>query len=385
MATKRANSTGSITKHRGKYLARITLPTGKRQSVGSFPTKREAGLALARALTQLADGTYYDKDAGQATVTEWCTHWIDTHKGVWSPRTTDTYTRLLRVHIAPQIGHIKLAALSKRQVRAWSLERRSVSESQAVKAYRALRAALNVAVDDGLLAANPCQIKGAGKEVRVERPTITYMQLFELAQALPEHLYAVPITAALAALRFGELGGLQRQYVGLDQGTITVARQLQYVEGGLVFCPPKSASARVVPIPPILVDTLEVHISRFVGRGRDALVFTGQEGGRLGQRAWHHHWKRARKQVGLEHVRLHDLRHSGATWATQAGATIPDVMARLGHSTVDAAMRYQHASMTAHRGVADQMGVLAEQARQVVAGGRVGRHTPSKQLLRVVS
>ena len=57
-------------------------------------------------------------------------------------------------------------------------------------------------------------------------------------------------------------------------------------------------------------------------------------------------------------LHFHDLRGSGATWAAVAGATLPELMHRLGHRTHTAALRYQHATDERHREVADRLGAL---------------------------
>ena len=58
-------------------------------------------------------------------------------------------------------------------------------------------------------------------------------------------------------------------------------------------------------------------------------------------------------------MRWHDLRHTGATLAAVAGATLKETMARIGHSTPNAALLYQHASETRGREIADKLSELA--------------------------
>ena len=69
-------------------------------------------------------------------------------------------------------------------------------------------------------------------------------------------------------------------------------------------------------------------------------------------------WAAAREATGLTHVTLHDLRHAGATLAAWTGASTKELMARLGHSTPRAALRYQHAASRRDREIADRLGRL---------------------------
>jgi integrase len=62
--------------------------------------------------------------------------------------------------------------------------------------------------------------------------------------------------------------------------------------------------------------------------------------------------------VGREDLHLHDLRHFGATLAAQAGATTKELMARLGHPSPAAALRYQHATAERDQLLAARMDAL---------------------------
>ncbi len=77
--------------------------------------------------------------------------------------------------------------------------------------------------------------------------------------------------------------------------------------------------------------------------------------------------------AGISGLHFHDLRGSGATWAAAAGATVREVMARLGHTTATVALRYQHATKKRDRAIADRLGALmkAATAEPVEPGGTV--------------
>lgn len=85
-------------------------------------------------------------------------------------------------------------------------------------------------------------------------------------------------------------------------------------------------------------------MDNWTGLDRDALLFPAVEsGGHMKHGALYKVFRRARSIAGRPDLRWHDLRHTGATMAAQAGATLAELMNRLGHSDVRAALIYQHA------------------------------------------
>ena len=134
------------------------------------------------------------------------------------------------------------------------------------------------------------------------------------------------------------------------------------VRGEVTVGTPKTqAGIRDVAIPPHLIPELEAHLREFVGRGRDALVFpsVGDQDVQVHPNTIYRHWYRARAAAGRPDLRIHDLRHTGAVLAAQSGATIAELMARIGHSTPQAAMRYQHAARGRDAALAARMSEIA--------------------------
>jgi integrase len=226
-------------------------------------------------------------------------------------------------------------------------------------AYRLLRTILNVTVDDEKIAVNPCRIKGAGKENAPERPVAMPEQVLAIADDIDGQYRALVILGAWCSLRFGELAGLRRSRVDLLHRKIQVVEQLVELAGGkTVFKTPKTDSGRTVDVPAELVPILEDHLAHYVGPEADALVFTSPEGHPLRRTKFRPRVAEACRSVGVTGLHFHDLRGSGATWAAVAGATLPELMHRLGHRTYTAALRYQHATDERHREVADRLGAL---------------------------
>lgn len=223
---------------------------------------------------------------------------------------------------------------------------RDVGRTTVENAYRVLRAVLNTAVHDGLLASNPCQIRGAGIVHAAERPTASPAVLEAIAQSMPTHLAAAVPLAAWSGLRFGELFGLARQHVDLEAGTVRVDRALVCVPGEPVrFGQPKTRSSRrTVHLPGFVVEVLRAHMAEHVPPGATSLLFTTVSGEPVTTARLAYAYQRARAAAGRPDLRWHDLRHTGATLAYSTGASVREVQNRLGHSTMRAAAIYAHAA-----------------------------------------
>ena len=119
---------------------------------------------------------------------------------------------------------------------------------------------------------------------------------------------------------------------------------------GLVAAPPKSrAGLRRVGLPRAVVAELRKHLAEYVQAEPSSLVFTGPKGAaiRRGNARKLLRWNDALTAVGLAGVRFHDLRHTGNTLAARSGVSTRDLMTRMGHDSVRAAIIYQHATTEA--------------------------------------
>jgi integrase len=167
------------------------------------------------------------------------------------------------------------------------------------------------------------------------------------------------LLAAWCGLRFGELAELRR--VDVDGGVVHVSRAVVRLPGTLEVGTPKSAAgARTVAMPPHIRPEVETHLDAMEDKRPGALLFPAHRGGHLAASTLNRHWNAARKAAGRPDLRWHDLRHTGATRAAQAGATTADLMARLGHSTIGAAMLYQHAAQDRDAQIAAAMSRMAQ-------------------------
>jgi integrase len=149
--------------------------------------------------------------------------------------------------------------------------------------------------------------------------------------------------AAWCGLRRGEVLGLRRDDVDLVVGTVTVRRnRVELLEGGRAAFdaePKTDAGKRTVVVPPHILPILAAHMTEWAGPER---VFVGRDGRPMRGDAIRQAFNRARVTAGMPGFRFHDLRHTGQTLAAATGATVKDLMRRLGHASPMASYRYLH-------------------------------------------
>ncbi len=189
---------------------------------------------------------------------------------------------------------------------------------------------------------------------------------------MPAKYQLLVLLAAWCGLRFGELAELRRSDVDVVKGAINVRRGVVRTNAGRVVKDPKSdAGKRAVALPPHLLPVVKDHIRDHAAMGRDGLLFPAGHGEQLAPSTLYRVFYPARKKAGREDLRFHDLRHTGAVLAASTGATLAELMARLGHSTPGAALRYQHAAQDRDRVIAAALSKLvAGQVTPIDAGNR---------------
>lgn len=347
----------------GRFQASYVGPDGQRRNAPeTFATKGDAGRWLTMTESAMIRGTWTDPERGKVSLQEYGKRWIEQRPGL-RPRTVDLYRWLFGRYLRPQLGRARLIDLDPQQVRQWrhNLLSDGVSESMTAKAYRLLRAVLNTAVEDALISKNPCQIRGAGTESPAERPTISASQALDLADRMPEQYRLLVLIAVFGSLRWGEVTALRRSDVDIERGTVTVRGALsERSTGEMVLGPPKSAAGlRTVMLPAAVAERLRVHLDADVELHDQAWVFSGTTGQPLRRSNFNKlvNWSEVVQQMGLAGLHFHDLRHTGNHLAAQTpGATLRDLMVRMGHGSMRAALIYQHASQDADRHIADSLG-----------------------------
>jgi integrase len=345
----------------GRWQARYVGPDGRHYAAGTFPTKQDADGALARYRVAVHQGDWINPTAGRVSVVEFATRWLAQRTDL-RPTTRAKYRHLLDRHILPALGARPLAGLSSPVVRGWYHELASRHQTSADDAYRLLRTIMNTAVADGIVARSPCQVKGAGQVRSPERPVASVPELAAAVEALPERLRLAALLAAWCQLRRGEVLARRRRDIDVSRATVTVTETLvmPFGEKPLLSSEPKTqAGRRTLTIPPNIMPSVQWHLERFVNPEPDAWLFGTATGTAVSPRNFNRAWTRARTAAGRPDLHLHDLRHSGLTWAAATGASTADLMRRGGHKHPRAALRYQHSTSDRDRSIALALGTLA--------------------------
>ena len=295
------------------------------------------------------------------TLTEYASGWLASR--TLKPRTRAHYQRLLTDLIEPSLGEIRITMITPTAVRSWHTALGPNTPTRRAHAYQLLRTLLKTAVDEQLITHNPCVIRAGGSAPTVHQATpATIEELATIAEHMPEHLRLAVLIAAWCGLRQGEILELRRHDVDLTERNIRVERAVTRVPGQppIVGSPKSRAGVRTVAMPPHLLPEFHRHLRQHVLVGGNALLFTGRYSGEQVAPSTLYRWYYpARAAASRPDLRWHDLRHTGATLAAATGATLADLMNRLGHSTVGAAMRYQHAASDRDQAIAEALSRMA--------------------------
>lgn len=361
----------------GRWQARYPDAAGRPMTApATFPTKREALDHLAGVRADRMRGSYVDHRAGQVRFGVYAAAWIGNggSRGKLAPRTADLYRDLLARQL-DTLAETPLNGLTAADVRAWytrtrkllasaSRARSGSGEARLRQAYALLKAIMATAVSDGLVASNPCTIKGAGVASSEERPYMAPDVLAAIVDQMPQH-YHLPLRVMFGGhLRLGELVALERgDYQG---GMMRIERQAS----GAGVAPTKTGESRVVALPPSVAALVEAHLAATTGFPRSPL-FARADGQRFTGNQVQQAWATARRRAGHPTFHLHDVRHAGLTLAAQAGATTRELMARAGHRTARASLICQHAAEERNQVLADRMDALLGMPAAAAAIARV--------------
>lgn len=367
----RASGTfGSVDQLATGYRARYFGPDGRRYKAPTlFLTKRDARSWLALRQAEIISNAWLPPGAGgepkpKLTFREYAKTWLGTRQVGGRPlkeRTVEHYEQLLDEHIYGAFGSLPIASITADDVRHWYAKTLTDKPTMRAHAYGLLRTIMATAASDGLIVSNPCTIRGASTAKRVHkvRPA-SVSEIGEIADAMPERWSLMVLLAAWLALRFGELTELRRRDIDLSEEVVRIRHAVVRTKDGFKVTTPKSeAGVRDVAIPPHLIPAIEDHLAKHVGAKPDSLLFPAVGGGHLAPATLYRRFYTARAKAGRDDLRWHDLRHSGAVLAAATGASLAELMARLGHSTPAAAMRYQHAAQGRDREIAALLSKIA--------------------------
>ena len=325
MAKRRGNGEGSITRHKksGLYMARYVVETltGPKRKTIYGKEREEVAAKLADALSDRNKGLVFDAD--NLKVGEYLDRWLnDSLRDTVRQRTWERYEQIVRVHLKPAFGRMKLKNLTTTHARAHYREKLDTGLAPRTVNYihTTLSKALKDAVADGLIPRNVTE----------------------------------GVVAITAGLREGELLGLKWEDVDLESGKLSVRRTLsESSERGHIFEPPKNGKGRNIRLAARAVKSLRDHLQRQLDEieqtgdlYRDqGLVFPTTVGTPMNQsNLTSRSFKPLLERAGLPRtVRLHDLRHTCATLLLCEGVHPKLVQELLGHANISITLdTYSH-------------------------------------------
>jgi integrase len=377
---KRGQGEGMIRQRAdGRWEANISLgwKNGKRHRVSYYGrTRQEVQLALNKALHNKEHGLPVGIDK-RLTVSAFLTEWLETSvRPAVAPRTYESYELTVRLHLAPNIGHVRLHQLSAQGVQRLLNAKRETGLSARTVAYMrvVLRTALKQAMEWDLVARN---VAAMAKPPKAESPKFAILSadgarsLLEAAKS--DRLGAIFSVAIACGLRKGEILGLRWSDVDLQARKLSVRQSVQRLSrkltgeatGSLRAAEPKTKSSiRTITIPDSIVALLRAHRVRQIEARliagsqwkESGLVFTSVVGTAIDPSIVNSHLKSVLAKAGLPAIRFHDLRHSAASFMVDQGVHLRAVMAVLGHSSIRiTADTYAHPSEDMMRSAADSM------------------------------
>jgi len=349
----------------GRYRARWFSGDVVIKAPTTFRTKSAASAWLAREQVRSeAEASGSPRAVTRRhgpTVREYTERWLSSRP--LRPSTAHTYRSYVRNHVLPSLGDKRLEDLSVDVIEQWHRALAPDSPTVRARSYAFLKTVLGTAVEEGLLSANPCRIRGASSARVVTDPTIlSAEQVSDLASAMSPSLSLAVLLGAWGQLRVGEALALRRKDLDLSRGLVRVRRAVTWQGRRHTIGPPKtSAGVRDVHLPPALLPAVREHLSAHVGPGPEALLFPGEPHGVVPVRldTFTQKFKSAVRRSDLPStMRFHHLRHTGLTLLAEAGASVAELQSRAGHSTPGIALRYQHARAERDRALSEKVYVV---------------------------
>jgi len=354
---KRGNGEGSIYRRKdGRWVGQYLVYTAKGPKYRYIYGKTRQAVAekLTKAMADRDGGLVFD--TGTLTLGNYLDRWLLHIGDTVRQRIWERYEQIVRVHLKPSPGFVKLKTLTATQVR--SLYREKLNSGLAPRTvqyiHTTLHKALKEAVADGLIPRNAADTVKAPRPKKKEiKPLSADQTRAFLGAACGDRFEALYVLAVHCGLREGELLGLKWEDVNLDAGTLAVRRTLSEPKTGHRFEAPKSGKARSIKLTAGAVEALKQHRKRQLEeRMRLAglwenheLVFPNTIGKPMNaSNLIARSFKPLLEQAGLPRkVRLHDLRHTCATLLVSKGVHMKIVQELLGHANISQTMdTYSH-------------------------------------------
>ncbi len=325
----------------GRYQARIWAD-GKRMSLGTYDTLREAQSVQWKAQTRLEGGE--DPTGGKIRFEKYSIELINSRSATLTPETVRNYLYILKKHLAPTFGSKSLKDITPVMVRRWY---NSLPDAPIRRAsYTLLRSILRQAVEDGEVLRNVANIRGAAKDTTKKRPAYSLADVSMLREMAGKESQMSTLLLFLAGTgtRIGEAVSMTWGDIDFQTGAVTVDKHETRVAGVVDGTKHHGKEGRVITAPQPVLDALQRLRATREASDPGSPVWLNTKGNRLTYTTFHRDFTSLKKSVGLDGLRAHDIRHTHLTEFAQH-ATMAELMARGGHTDHRSALRYQHPSL----------------------------------------
>lgn len=391
---------------KGETVWQVPFRLNGKQTSETFPDVRSAqrfakliesvGPEMARETVRAWEGAAGDGDSW--TLMSYATHHVESLSGVQAD-TTKRYRAYIRNDLGA-LAQLPLSAVTEDAVARWvnRLAAKGASGKTIKNKHVFLTAVLERATRDRLIPFNPAKGTKLPRTITEPMVFLTHDEYARFLDCFTPHWQPLVTTLFSTGLRWGEATALQVGDVDLDRATITVTRA--WKEGRILGPPKSKRSRRTISIAPETVEVLRPHVE---DRRGDAWVFTNMRGGPVRPQTFHDNvWQPAvrlangepaqtGKRVGRridaygreiapakvplgKRPRIHDARHSCASWLLGSGIPINYVQAHLGHESIATTVDlYGHVMPAAREAIATAMSLaLAAAHPQIEGTGPIG-------------
>lgn len=330
-----------------RWWVRYMKVDGRQGSKRGFLTAEAARDWAYRIEVAKSDGAYVDPKLGKIRVDEIGVAWLATKQGKLKPSSYHPLESVWRQHVQPRWGRTPIAKIETTAVEDWitdltaarydnpddptEVTRKAYSATTVIRAHGILSSVLDRAVRDRQLVANKARlVENLPTKRRSAHTYLTHGQVATMADHAGKWGLLI-LLLAYTGLRWGEAVGLRVSDLNLLRRRVHVQRNVVQVSGGFHVGTPKSGESRTVALPGFLVEELAQACE---GKSLDAPLFEAPSGGFVRRPNSQHGWfVAAARAAGVEGLTPHDLRHTAASLAVQAGAHVKAVQRMLGHES----------------------------------------------------
>lgn len=316
----------------GSYQVRYKDPMTGAHRAKTFKLKERARRYLSEVEHSINAGTYIPAERGNITVATWARQYSEERADL-AQSTRDRNAQILRRHVEPRWGTIPIKGLEHADLQRWVGElAKKVSPRTVRKVVGVVSAAMDAAVRDRRVTANPCRGLRLPPVQQKKGDRLTHEQVEAMLASVPsgrEEL--IVLILAYCGLRWSELAGLRVRDVDLARRRLSVAQVIVETDTELVVKAPKNYQVRSVPMPSFVAEAAERAIE---SKGRDDLLVTSPRGAPLRNRNERRAWfDTAVGSVGEPGLTPHGMRRTAASIAISAGASVLSVQRMLGHQS----------------------------------------------------